>query len=446
MKGPSIAIPSRSPRQVIHRSWTHSKPPKSSTSKPLNREISKFRIRVVELQDENDLLRSTLTAFSTIQNPGSVDFLLEQFRSEIAEFSKRLDERSTMIGSVSKKLGKTKPATIDGTENQQEQKKILMAENQKLVARALYLEKQMIAAKLRLRLNHDHRDFCRLKRQLARLAQNDNTGNEEEEEINRNRRIISNLKQAIEHERQRIVQLELPPTREEDAAELIQRYWRGFNCRQKTGKPWKEKRDDDSDVIPHGETFPELSRTDDEDEEEDGRRNDYGSEQENISNMSVASDGEKQTDDGARYEDNETNDGAGEEENQKDDVERDEDNEANEGAGEEENEANDGARDEDNEANDGASEDENEKDDEAGDEDNETNEGGGEEENEANDAAGEDENQKDDAAGDEDNETNDEAGEENNEKDDVAGEEEGQEDDAGDEDNETDDTTGDDEM
>ena len=343
MKGPSIAIPSRSPRQVIHRSWTNSKPPKSSTSKPLNREISKFRIRVVELQDENDLLRSTLTAFSTIQNPESVDFLLGQFQSEISEFSKRLDERSTMIASVSKKLGKTKPAMIDGTENQQEQKKILIAENHKLVARALYLEKQMIAAKLRLRLNHDHRDFCRLKRQLGRLAQNDNAGNEEEEEINRNRRTISNLKQAIEHERQRLVQLELPPTREEDAAELIQRYWRGFNCRQKVGKPWKEKRDDDSDVILQGETFPELSRTDDEDEQED-KRNDY---EENISNMSVASDGEKQADDVAGEEETQKDDVAGEEETQKDDAAGEEETQKDDAAGEEDNETDDATGDDD---------------------------------------------------------------------------------------------------
>lgn len=271
MKGPTISIPSRSPRQMIHRSWTRSKPPKSSTSKPLNREISKFRIRVLELQDENELLRSTLAAFSTLDDPRSVDFLLDQFQKEVSELSKRIDARSSMLDSLNKKLGKTKPATVDGTENQQEQKTQLIAENHKLVARALYLEKQMIAAKLRLRLNHDHRDFCRLKRQLARLAENDHSANEEEDEINRNRKIIANLKQAIEHERNRLLQLELPATREEDAAEMIQKHWRGFYCRQKTGKPWKDKKGAEPGETEE-ETFPELTRTDDEDD--DGRYSD----------------------------------------------------------------------------------------------------------------------------------------------------------------------------
>ena len=228
MKGPSIAIPSRSPRQVIHRSWTNSKPPKSSTSKPLNREISKFRIRVVELQDENDLLRSTLTAFSTIQNPESVDFLLGQFQSEISEFSKRLDERSTMIASVSKKLGKTKPAMIDGTENQQEQKKILMAENHKLVARALYLEKQMIAAKLRLRLNHDHRDLSHLRRVLNKMEGGGGDYREDEEITENLKAAIGRLRDGIEAERERIRIATLPDTDEYDAAVIIQKNVRGF--------------------------------------------------------------------------------------------------------------------------------------------------------------------------------------------------------------------------
>lgn len=288
MKGPSISVPSRSPRQMIYRSWTRSKPPKSSTSKPLNREISKFRIRVIEYQEANDLLRSTLTAFSTLEDPDSQNFLLEQFQKEVAELSKRLDQRSTMLDSLDKKLGKTKPATIDGTENQQEQKTQLIAENQKLVARALYLEKQMISAKLRLRLNHDHRDFCRLKRQLARLADNDSSGADEDAEINKNRRVIANLKQAIEHERQRLLQLELPPTREEDAAELIQRYWRGFSCRQKVGQPWK--RNEASDEVPPEETFPELSRTDDDDDGEEEAAADGENADENGSGASAEED------------------------------------------------------------------------------------------------------------------------------------------------------------
>ena len=183
MKGPSIMVPSSKPRQLIYRSWTSSRPPKSSTSKPLKDEIAKFRIRAIELQEENTMLRNTLAAFSSLDDPNSMEFLIQQFETELKEMSQRIDKRSTVLNSIDKKLRKRKAATLDGVENIQEQKTQLIAENHQLVARALYLEKQMISAKLRLRLNHDHRDFCRLKRQLGRLADNDENPNDEEDEI-----------------------------------------------------------------------------------------------------------------------------------------------------------------------------------------------------------------------------------------------------------------------
>jgi predicted RNase H-like nuclease (RuvC/YqgF family) len=89
----------------------------------------------------------------------------------------------------------------------------------------------MIAAKLQLRLHHDHRDFCRIKRRLARLASGSQDDEDEDEEIGRNRERIRNLKAAIEHEKTRLMRLTVPATREVQAAEMIQKHWRGFITR-----------------------------------------------------------------------------------------------------------------------------------------------------------------------------------------------------------------------
>jgi hypothetical protein len=100
----------------------------------------------------------------------------------------------------------------------------------------------MIAAKLQLRLHHDHRRLCGLKRQLAVLnGEEAESGEDDESEVQRNKERARNLRRAIEHEKARLVRLTVRPTAPELAAELIQRYWRGFatrrNLREKKGQP-----------------------------------------------------------------------------------------------------------------------------------------------------------------------------------------------------------------
>jgi cell division septum initiation protein DivIVA len=163
---------------------------------------------------------------------GGRPYLLEQFASELRELSQRIDARATRLRSLQNKVSRCKESPLVAVENRAE-KTQLLAENEQLVGRALWLERQMITAKLQLRLDHDHRDFCRIKRALRRLAGGGHDSDDEDEEIGRNRQRIKNLKAAIGHEKARLMRLTVPATREVQAAELIQKYWRGFVVRRK---------------------------------------------------------------------------------------------------------------------------------------------------------------------------------------------------------------------
>lgn len=233
MHSPRIRVPSQSAKATMYKSWAGAKPPKSSTSKPLQDEIEKFKILARQCEEENKRLLETLSAFNSVnESINSQTFLIDQFENELNQFSKRIDKRAILIDSIEKKSCRRKEAEFRNQDIFQE-KTQLIAENEQLVNKALFLEKKMIAAKLKLRLNHDHRDFCRLKRQLSRLADDDESSNEEEMEIYRNKEIIRNLKNAIEHEKARLLRVSAPPSLEEEAAEIIQKVWRGYITRKK---------------------------------------------------------------------------------------------------------------------------------------------------------------------------------------------------------------------
>jgi hypothetical protein len=186
---------------------------------------------VSECETQNNRLRSTLIAFSDLESSNSSPYLVEQFEEDMRMLSRRIDDRATLLTELHKELMATKADQLIPVENRVE-KKQLLKENQGLINRALYLEKQMISSKLRLRLSHDHRDFCKLKRQLARLTAPGAPETPEDIEIQRNKERIKQLKHGIEHETNRLIRLAVPPTPEVEAAELIQRTWRGFAARQ----------------------------------------------------------------------------------------------------------------------------------------------------------------------------------------------------------------------
>lgn len=264
MHSPRIRVPAQSARTTMYKSWVGAKPPKSSTSKPLQDEIEKFKILSRQCEEENRNLLNTLSAFNSINEIDSQTFLIDQFENELNQISKRIDKRSILINSIEKKSSRKKEAAFKNQDMFQE-KTQLIAENEQLVNKALFLEKKMIAAKLKLRLNHDHRDFCRLKRQLSRLADDDDTSNDEEMEIYRNKEIIRNLKNAIEHEKARLLQINAPPTLEEEAAIIIQKIWRGYITRKSlshASKPQNAVNNQTNSLKTDDPPFAELDNSD----------------------------------------------------------------------------------------------------------------------------------------------------------------------------------------
>jgi hypothetical protein len=232
MHNPRIRIPAKSPRQILYRSWNGENPPVTSASKPLCDEVQRLSLIVSECSNQNARLRATLTAFADLGTSGSSAFLLDQFQDDVNLLAQRIYDRSSILNDLHKELTAKKEELLVPVDNRAE-KKQLLKENQQLVTRALYLEKQMISSKLRLRLNHDHREFCALKRQFERLTSPDAVVSDEDVEIQRNKVRIKNLKRGIEHETQRLIRLAVPATVEVDAAELIQRVWRGFLARKR---------------------------------------------------------------------------------------------------------------------------------------------------------------------------------------------------------------------
>jgi hypothetical protein len=257
MHAPRIKIPVKTTRRRALRSWSGGRPPHSSVSKSLGDELARFSVLVDECAEENRRLRETLAAFnSPRENDDARAFLTAEYQEDLRQLSDRIDRRSVSLDSLHKRVTRAKPVEFLPSENRAE-KTQLIVENQRLIARALYLEKQMISAKLQLRLNHDHRDFCRLKREFSRLsAEDDMNGDDENGELERNKKILRNLKKAIDHETTRLLRSTLPPTMEDEAAQLIQRHWRGYLVRRHF-RPFDFPRPEDQ--------FPELAISDNED-------------------------------------------------------------------------------------------------------------------------------------------------------------------------------------
>lgn len=233
MFSPRIRLPTapNTARRSPGSSWNGGKPLHQSTSKPLENELKKFSLLVKDYEEENIRLRRLLNAFNTAEdNQESKDLIFSQFEEDLDLFQQRIDKRSLALNSIEKKVTRKREEEVKLNENSCEKTQLLV-ENQQLVNKALFLEKKMIASKLRLRLSHDHRDFCSLKRQSNQLSQNDMENNEEDE-IYVNKMKIHNLKSAIEHEKSRLMRITVPPTLEEEAAESIQRIWRGYSIRK----------------------------------------------------------------------------------------------------------------------------------------------------------------------------------------------------------------------
>ena len=226
----SLQLPNKR-RQQIRWSARTTRSPRNFSSKPISIEFQKLKQLILDYEFENSFIRETISAFNELNtNPSAGEFLTSQFDLELQELTKRIDERSQKIDKMITKsqMKKQRPMrTIEGACEKQQ----ALEENKYLIEQALNLEKQNILYHLKLRVSHDHRDLCKLKCDITRLIDGDKL-TDEEMEIMKNKIIIRNLKQYIEHEKMRSMEKVMKQSPEDEAATKIQSTWRSFAARK----------------------------------------------------------------------------------------------------------------------------------------------------------------------------------------------------------------------
>jgi hypothetical protein len=177
----------------------------------------------------NARLRQLLHALQNSPDAPIHPFLVSDFESRLANYAARLNQRVIDLTELETRVKSTRVLPSAYLDDKGEKTRLL-GENELLIQTALYQEQQTIIGKLKLRALHDHRDICLAKRQLSNLKLGEHP--EPEQGWNRHQH-IHRLKEAIEHEKRRITELESPNYGINEAATRIQKYWRGDRERAK---------------------------------------------------------------------------------------------------------------------------------------------------------------------------------------------------------------------
>jgi chromosome segregation ATPase len=201
----------------------------------MKRQISEYREKAASCTTSI----SRLTGAMTVLDARKAAF--REFNHDLSLLEDRLDERYTNISDAeamvrlfrqTPDVPPTKLVRQSNTVSVEAQK--LLLENKKLTETALGQERFMLVQKMRLRLYHDHRDICRLRRVLNKLEGGGGDYSEDEDISEKLRSRIRNLRRAIEREQGRIAALSTPQMDRHDAATAIQKAWRGYYYRIKS--------------------------------------------------------------------------------------------------------------------------------------------------------------------------------------------------------------------
>jgi hypothetical protein len=201
--------------------------PASQLTDTLQSEVATYTAVLSILNRENRSLEKLIEALKSPWNPGFSPFLDSHFASRISALSGRLNECFTGLTALDQEARSTRVIHGGIMEDKCEKTQMLIL-NDRLVDSALFQEQQILIAKLKLRLFHDHRDLCRAKQQLVSVRENapiqEVDGGQKER--------IQILKNAIEHERWRIALLNSEHADLHLAAMIIQKTWRGYAHRK----------------------------------------------------------------------------------------------------------------------------------------------------------------------------------------------------------------------
>lgn len=208
---------------------------------PFTKNILLLQRSIEEYTKKNDEIRETINLLNgAMETMDDRRLLFKEFDRDLNQIYDRLDRRfkdlefaENLVYSFKQDLeGHSLYEKVPNLPTNENRKKLL-EDNQQLVHTALAQEREMILKKMRLRLNHDHRDLSRLRRILNKLQGGGSDYREDEEITTELKNSIHILKDSIIRERERIRLLELPGMEEHDAALIIQKHVRGFLYRLK---------------------------------------------------------------------------------------------------------------------------------------------------------------------------------------------------------------------
>jgi hypothetical protein len=209
---------------------------------PFTDKISRLKQQIADYHAKTFRIRTTidrLTGAMTLLADRRATF--KDFTQELRILEDRLDARFAGIGtaeSMVKLFRQTpddpparlaRPSTAVNVERQK-----LLQENRRLTEIALGQERVVLVQKMRLRLYHDHRDVCRLRRILNKMEGGGDDYAEDESITEKLKSRTQNLRRAIERERERIARLSGPQARRHEAAAIIQKAWRRYLYRLAT--------------------------------------------------------------------------------------------------------------------------------------------------------------------------------------------------------------------
>jgi hypothetical protein len=199
----------------------------------MKRQISEFREKAATFSTTV----SRMTGAMTILDSRKAAF--REFNDDLILLEDRLDSRYAGISAAESlvrlfrqtpddpPVRLARPSNAASLERQK-----LLLENRKLTEIALGQERFLLVQKMRLRLYHDHRDMCRLRRVLNKLEGGGEDFSEDEDISEKLRSRIYNLRHAIQREQGRIAALSNPQMERHEAATAIQKAWRGYCYRR----------------------------------------------------------------------------------------------------------------------------------------------------------------------------------------------------------------------
>lgn len=211
--------------------------------------INQLKELIEELDAKNAPLRSRCQHLKELQsNADASRLVLKDFRIDLNEHRKRIEERQKQLIALESKVLIFRPEDRESDEpflqdqrvlkrkrsiiqlpSLNDQKGKVAAESAYLRNKALYYERLIILRKLQVKLCHDHRDLSVLRDRLERITNGDDV--EPPESDMRARCAL--LREMIEYEKDRIRIEQAPFAEEYFAAMTIQAAWRGYLSRKK---------------------------------------------------------------------------------------------------------------------------------------------------------------------------------------------------------------------